>query len=81
MAVIANGLGFSQVVESYREKGIILKETKRKRAYIGLEDPENLEEDVNSMVVDPKNGLAVGRVGRKARAGPGPRLEIMDKGS
>ena len=32
VAVIANGLGFTQVVESYSEKGILLKEAKRRMA-------------------------------------------------
>lgn len=59
MALVENGLGFTQAVESYREKGIILKEAKTRRADIGLEDPDKSEEDVNYMVVDPKKGLVV----------------------
>lgn len=62
MALVENGLGFTQVVESFREKEIILKEANRRRANIGLEDPEKLEKDVNSMMVDPKNEPLVGPV-------------------
>ncbi|KAK9187393.1 hypothetical protein WN944_018787 [Citrus x changshan-huyou] len=62
VALVENGLGFTQAVESYRERGIILKEAKRRRADIGLEDPDKSEEDVNYMVVDPKKRLVVGPV-------------------
>lgn len=57
-----NGLDLAQVADSCREKGIVLKEAKRRRADIVLDGLGQSEEDVQLMGVDPKSGLAVGPV-------------------
>lgn len=57
-----NGLDFTHVVERYGEKELVLKEAKRRRVDMGLEGTMNSEVGVSSMVVDLKNGLAVGTV-------------------
>ena len=62
MVSFANGLDLTQIVERYREKELVLKEAKRRRADMGLEGIVQTEVDVSSMVVDLKNELAVGPV-------------------
>ncbi|KAK9217141.1 hypothetical protein WN943_005766 [Citrus x changshan-huyou] len=55
-----NELDIVHVADSCREKGIVLKETKRRRVEMVVYGLGQSEGDVQSMVVDPKNGLAVG---------------------
>ncbi|KAH9684395.1 reverse transcriptase domain-containing protein [Citrus sinensis] len=66
-----NELDIVHVADSCREKGIVLKETKRRRAEMVVYGLGQSEGDVQSMVVDPKNGLAVG---------PDAEIEVQEIG-
>ncbi|KAH9672066.1 reverse transcriptase domain-containing protein [Citrus sinensis] len=55
-----NELDIVHMADNCREKSIVLKETKRRRAEMVVDGHGQSEGDVQSMVVDPKNGLVVG---------------------
>ena len=62
MVPFENGLDLTQAVERYKEKELVLKEAKKRRANMGLEGLVQSEVDVSYMVVGLKNKLAVGLI-------------------